>query len=483
MRNLLVISQALRTALNHRPVRLGLLGTLCIAIGSLTPAYLPQVSPMWPVLRQIHLAGPAGRVIGTMVTILGIVLLVHGWLSLRQERYIQINPRAIVAVWSLPFLVCPPVFSHDMYSYGAQGWMIHHGQNPYYGGPGLVPGPFSDYVSWVWRFTPAPYGPLGLQISRVIVEISGGQPWLAAMLMRVPAILGVVAIVVLLPKIARRLNMNEARVIWFACLNPLVIIDFVGGGHNDAWMMGLVVLGLWVAVHPRWWALGAVVIGLAAACKQPAIMAAVFLPLMTKKLESWRDIRRAGIAVGTSVVSVGISVGVFLVITWASGLGLGWISAMSVPGTVSSISPSFLVGRIAQWLVDPLGTSIVAWTSKIAMGVGAVLIIYFTLRYGPRQPIRALSWSWLALALSVSALHSWYFLWGGLLYPMSSTAKSAERAGVLLVILMLFYAGLNHGERNGLHAGIAAIVCLGVWVLFALFYRQFKKRTGFMSPI
>ena len=462
-----------RAAWAELPVKVGFLGTAIIAVGSLTPAYLPQASPMWPVLRAMGLAGQFGRVFGTVLTISGVFLLVDSWFRLRHTKYDRLRPSIVVGLWVLPFLISPPIFSHDMYSYGAQGWMIHQGQNPYDGGPTLVPGPFSDYAPWVWRYTAAPYGPLALQISHLVAITSGGHPWLAAYLMRIPALIGVACIVHFLPKIAERLGADLHQVSWFACLNPLLVIDYVGGGHNDAWMMGLVVLGLWVATKPRWWPVAAVLVGVAASIKQPAIFAAIFLPVLIRPVASWRDARSMGIIIGKAMAALAIGAGVFAGISAAAGLGYGWIDALSVAGSVPSISPSYLVGSLIQWLVSPGGTTWLTWTESAVTGLGLVFVVYATARYGWRWPMRALSWSWIAVALTASALHSWYLLWGGLLLPMARNKRSVPWPAVLVVILMLCYAGINLGDRNGFFAIIAAIVCLAAWLVHLVVYHRF----------
>jgi len=456
----------------------GLLGTAIIAVGSLTPAYLPQASPMWPVLRAMGLAGQFGRIFGTILTISGVFLLVDAWFRLRHTRYDHLLPSVIVALWSLPLIVSPPIFSHDVYSYGAQGWMIHQGQNPYDGGPTLVPGPFSDYAPWVWRYTPAPYGPLALQISHLFADLSGGHPWLAAYLMRIPALIGVACIVHFLPKIAENLGADLRQVAWFACLNPLLVIDYVGGAHNDAWMMGLVVVSLWVATRPRWWLVAAIGIGIAASIKQPAILAAVFLPVLIRPLPTWRDSGAMAGAIGKAAASLGIAVAVFLGISFACDLGFGWIEALTVPGSVASISPSYLVGSLLQWLIAPGGTAWLMWTERIVLGVGLAFMVVVTLRYGWSRPMRALSWSWIAVTLAASALHSWYLLWGGLLLPMARDKRNVPWPAVLVVILMLCYAGINLGDRNGFFAIIAAGVCMLAWLAHIVIYHRIWTMIG-----
>lgn len=453
-------------------MRVGLLGTVIIALGSLTPAYLPQASPVWPVLRAMGLAGQFGRVAGTILAISGVFLLVDAWFRLRRPEYAHLKPLAVVALWSLPFLISSPIFSHDVYSYGAQGWMVHNGQNPYNGGPGLVPGPFTDYTPWVWRYTPAPYGPLALQISRAIVEVSGGIPWLAALLMRIPAILGVIAIVVLLPRVAAAVGADVRQVVWFACLNPLLIIDYVGGAHNDAWMMGVVVVGLWLATRPRWWPVAAVVIGVAASIKQPAILAAPFLPWIAQRFGSWRDPRTTMVALARALAGLVIAAAAFVVISLACGLGFGWIDALGVPNSVPSISPSYVVGTLVQMAVNPAGTFWLALVDRVALGVGVVLVIVGVVRFGPRQPIRALAWAWISVAFTAGALHSWYLLWGGLLLPLTKGKRGVPWVAILVGLLLLCYAGINLGDRNGFFAIIAASVCLLAWLAHLVIYHR-----------
>src|SRR5450759_5715934 len=87
--------------------------------------------------------------------------------------------------------------------------MLVNDVNPYEAGPGVLPGAFADQVAWVWRFTPAPYGPLSLRLQELIVVASGLQPYLSAVLMRIPALIGVVLIVV--PVSYTHLRAHETR--------------------------------------------------------------------------------------------------------------------------------------------------------------------------------------------------------------------------------------------------------------------------------
>ncbi len=58
------------------------------------------------------LDGQVGRVIGTIMTVSGIFLLIDAWFRLRHRVFADLTPLAVVAIWSLPLLISPPIFRH-----------------------------------------------------------------------------------------------------------------------------------------------------------------------------------------------------------------------------------------------------------------------------------------------------------------------------------------------------------------------------------
>ncbi len=450
-------------------VRRGFLGTLAIALGSLSPAYLPRSSPWWGPLRAMHLTGTPMRILGTVLVLAGLGMLVSAWFSLRP---VPGNPHgvgpdlpywAVLVIWSLPFLLAPPIFSHDAYSYAAQGWLVHNHVNPYRVGPGVLPGAFADQVAWVWRFTPAPYGPLSLQIAHGLDALAGFQPYLSATLMRLPALLGVGLIAALVPRIAQRLGLDPAPVAWFAILNPILVIDYVGGAHNDALMLGLVVLALWIASYGGWWwLLSAVVIGVAALVKQPAIMAAYAVPLMARSWESWRW-REIGIVFARAVASFTLAIGAFVGVTYLTGLGFGWYNAVNVPGMVVTVSPSTTLGYGLEFVVrlfhlDPSGHELVRITRTVFMVIAGAVIAWLAVTVARRRPVSFLAYGYLTVAFLSPALHTWYVLWGGVLLPVANPSEKVVRTSVWTTVALLSYAAINLSWRNGLLAlGIAAL--------------------------
>ena len=80
---------------------------------------------------------------------------------------------AVAALWILPLLIVAPLFSRDVYSYAAQGEMMSHHINPYHYGPGVLGAPpVVNLVDPLWLNTPAPYGPLFMQVDGILTSLS-----------------------------------------------------------------------------------------------------------------------------------------------------------------------------------------------------------------------------------------------------------------------------------------------------------------------
>lgn len=474
----------------------GLVGTGLIALGSLTPAYLPNNSPWWSRLGRLGFVGPGWRLVGTVMVLVGLGLLVNAWLRLRPGHHrgpgaphsrgfrAGVHPWAVLGVWGLPFLLAPPIFSHDAYSYAAQGWLVINDISPYEGYPGLLPGAFADQVAQEWRYTKTPYGPLAIQIQHLVVLAARQNPYWSAVGMRVPALIGVILIGVLTSRLARRTGHDPHFAAWFATLNPILVIDFIGGAHNDSLMMGLVMLGLFIATLANWsWLVGALVVGVAAAIKQPAFMAALALPLIRHPMPSWRgpDLMRA---LSKVLGSLALSVIAFSVVSWLTGLGFGWYHAVGVPGMVITVSPATLVGlgvRQVLILVGANGAAVAAITvsQSIGLAIGIVVIAILAVRELPRRPLAFLALAYLTVTVAAPALHSWYVMWGFLLLPLVDDAARYVRPATWTTVALLAYGAVNLSWRNDYVAlGVAAVVAL----LALLVWHEHRSGQGWSRP-
>ena len=82
----------------------------------------------------------------------------------------------VVAIWAVPLLLAPPLFSRDVYTYSAQGEMMSHHINPYSYGPEVLgTTPFNEMADTVWSGTESPYGPTFLSVDGLLDQASGHQ--------------------------------------------------------------------------------------------------------------------------------------------------------------------------------------------------------------------------------------------------------------------------------------------------------------------
>lgn len=264
----------LRAAWALTYVRHGMWGMLLLGLGAMTPAFLPPDLWLLDSLGLQWLEDGGSRVLGTLFILGGVALVLHAWLRLRPTDTRDTAPASTWFLWSLPILLAPPLFSRDAYSYAAQGLIVDRGMDPYTTGPISVPGEFADNVDPVWLYTPAPYGPLALQMQHLIVDATFGNAYVAAVAMRLPALLSVAVLAIVLPRLARRLGRSDQGALWLGVLNPLVLMHLVGGAHNDAMMIALVALALLFATR-GWVVAAALTIAVAAGFKQTAVLALI----------------------------------------------------------------------------------------------------------------------------------------------------------------------------------------------------------------
>ena len=394
-------------------------------------------------VRWWYTAGfPSGHVAAKILFWLGIAALCAAWLGLGRGLDGARLPQlwAIGALWCLPFLLGPPLFSRDVYSYLAQGTLVHLGHSPYHEAPVTLARLHHQHVlngvDPFWRKTTAPYGPLFLGAISLMVGATGSHLVVGAVAIRLLDVVGVVLLAAFVPRLARAIGTDPRRALWLATLSPLVLLQLVSPAHNDALMIGLMVAGVALALERRP-LLGIALCAIAAAVKVPAAVAIVFIVVAWAR--GVPDNRERWIAVAKAVgVTVAIAAGVTLV----TGLGLAWISTglFNTPGRVRlSITPATAIGyTIAHALhhvsVPLNGKEFEATVSHVTFAITAAIGLILLYRTRFENLVRQLGLLLVGIAIGGPAAWPWYFTWGLALLACWPTVQPSQWIPIAVVL-------------------------------------------------
>ena len=458
-----------------RPALLGFAAMMAIAVGASLPSspFKLEMPGVWFFGEPSTGAASQWGVYFTLAAVYGgLLLLMRVWwgmtrLYARRPGVAVKKMMWVFALWSLPMLVIAPLFSRDAYSYAAQGEMVSHHLNPYLYGPfQLGNNAYTAPVDPLWGNAPAPYGPLFLQLDGFFARITLHNELATIVLLRLLALVGVLLIAACVPRLARLYHRDGADLFTLMVLNPVTLLHLIGGAHNDALMLGLLIAGLTAAKEKRP-VVGILLCALATAIKAPAAIGILYIGW------SWlgpqvpvRDRIRPVVTAGL------IGAGVLGFFSYVSGLGWGWVTILGTPGAVRSwtaptTSLALLFTGVAHFAHVGVGLggvlSACRFLGLLIAGVAGVWLLLNSDRIGT---LRALGITLLLFVALGPVVQPWYLSWGLiLLAPVALGRLRSLIIGLSMVTAFIELPGGTQLVKPLIHGDPLQIVLTLLWIL------------------
>lgn len=465
------------------PVRTGLIATILITLGSFGGGAIRNRGGLLDILNLEFLSYGHGAGFSNITLWIGSALFVVAWFLLGRRvvaghATVQDVTRTLT-LWIIPLALAGPIMSRDIYSYLMQGTLLRDGFDAYTQGASANPSPILYEVSHDWRNTTTPYGPLHLWISEGIVRLCGNHIAYGIFCFKALSILGFMGIMWAIPKIALALGSNPAMAQWLGVANPVMVFHLIGGMHNESIMVGLVSIGLVLALRKSvaHYLYAIAIIAVAMSLKATAALALPFVVwiAVAHVPGSWKTKTRVFLAAG--IVGAIETLAVLAAVTWASGASWGWIAALS--GNTKVINPlafpsliATIISSVGSLWIDPFPFNAVVGVlrvvSMVLMALGLV-ICWWVFRKSYRDAIRGTAAAYAVAFFFNAVTLPWYYasvlsLIGTFTPPLWLKKITV---GGSIVVAMAFTGSGNHQLYNPVW--MVATVIAGWWMTRSIF--------------
>jgi hypothetical protein len=406
----------------------------------LQPVLAPGADPGGPFvwvaetlrLDRLGEALPVASVLGVVAGMVGFLLLLRaawrGDLSLRFALGLSI-------AFHLAIVLQPLLISRDVYSYIAHGQIVSvHHANPYVQTPADFPGLLSrTLVGPRWVDTPSVYGPLFTHLAGLVTRTS---PRLDVLVdaFRLIAIAASLATTFVIATLSRQLRPDRAAFAVAAFgLNPVILFQSAGSGHNDLLVALGIALAAWCVLRGR--THGAIVL---VACAG-LLKATAFLPMLLLVIwVAWRRSPGERMREGMIHAAIGLAVVVVVAVPFLQQHDptLGMLELSSHEGW---LAPS----RFFRRVLDAITGDVLGVVARVAFAVALVAAVVWLVRgvarasTSGRPPLELLgAWGWALLALTMlgPVLLPWYLAWS---LPMIWILPRVPRVSLIALSVVL----------------------------------------------
>ena len=338
-------------------------------------------------------------------------------LSAKQGATLETRPISVLIVVTalLTALFAPPLLSHDVYAYAAHGRLAAlYGLNPYFHLPSFlarVHDPAAVYITWNW---PTVYGPVWTRIEASSIFLLREQGlWAQVIVLKAIEAGALMGAAFAGRRIAACVSPGRENLTLLAIgLNPLLLLEGPGSGHNDLLMACLFLIGVMFYVEKKYvWA--ALFLGGSVGIKLVTLAVLPWAWMEWARARSWRERILGGAA---AVILTLLPTVVCYVGLWHGAATLASLHARAL----YNLSAATLQenSSVAIWLqshgvgASAAGILVTLFQNRWILGAFALLTLWQAIRPRPARWLTA--WGTLSALLMLSAMglpFPWYISW------------------------------------------------------------------------
>lgn len=447
---------------------LGLVSSVLIVVGSLSPSvpFTSKAVGAWfigvpgSLFTLWFIPDVISQILYYVGFILGIVVWVAVVRQVIEKQYTTKELLLLASVWFVPLLLAGPLYSKDIYSYAAIGEMVSRHISPYLYGPNILGAtPYLNTVDPFWGNAPAPYGPAFLWFAGTMAVLSQHNPVFTMVLLRVSAIIAVVVITVCAMWLANASGRDKNLTLVLVGLNPLVVFHLASSGHNDAYMLAFLALGL-IALRKNYRILSVVLISVGASVKIPVILGVAFVAWTSNPDSAIRAKIKPMFFYGL------VSIATLALISIVTGIGWGWLSNLGTPGIIRSAAvPTTIFANWSYRITSLVGfpLQIGGWLT-LFRALGLLLAgatgLFFVWKCEKYTIEKSIGYSLLALVLFGPVIQPWYIVWG--LVFLAIRPSTRVITGIVVVSVAGMLLGLPDGPTLVSWTGYLTLISAGL---------------------
>lgn len=320
------------------------------------------------------------------------VLFLVFWAALRIAQRVDVPLKLIFSFglfFGITLIWLYPVTATDLFQYVIRARVrVVYGENPMTVPPSHFPDdPLLPFVG-EWADTLSPYGPVWELLAEGVAWLGPREAVSGALAYKSFALVIYLACIGLLAWGVR----GKAQALLFFAWNPLVLLQGLGNGHNDLFMLFWVLLSLLLWERRRLWLLSVAALTLAVLTKlSAALLAPLLMVAIMRHQSGWR--RNVWVLVGAGIVALGLVLLVYIPFwpPWESLAGVLDEFSHRYTYTVAALSRmilrEFIPGQMAVSIPRAAGRAVFAviygwtlvrlWSRRMRLAEAGCLV-YFT---------------------------------------------------------------------------------------------------------